>query len=265
MPYNNRYNRRIADEYDSINERYVKHIGENYPMEGGSLDTGFDTQRVVGGARGVDEYVRNVLEGTYMVPTQAMPSSSMSGLGYSAGMRKYKGAGVSGGYRISKKMPVREAVAVARAKFEIRRSKKPNKTNKNFELLDKKVLSEKVKNHRGSGVSGGYRISKKMPEEEARAQARRRFEDRKFNKLSVADLPFQPESEPKRIRRPKILKNLPLVLAPEILDKRVQSRLNRKPRKLSAWNKHWQMVAAELPKGTSFREISNIASDSYNK
>jgi hypothetical protein len=90
MPYNNRYNRKIADEYDSINERYVKHIGEEYPMQGGSLDTGFDSKRIVGGARGVDEYVRNVLEGTYMIPTQAMPSSSMSGLGFSAGMRKYK-------------------------------------------------------------------------------------------------------------------------------------------------------------------------------
>ena len=102
MPYNNPYNRKIAKEVKTINEKYIDNVGENYPstgLKGGSLDTGYDTMRIVGGAKAIDNYVKGVLEGTYLTPTQGMPSSSMSGLGMSAGKKKYtkKGMGMSGG------------------------------------------------------------------------------------------------------------------------------------------------------------------------
>jgi hypothetical protein len=101
MPYKNRYNTRIADEIETINQKYISHVGDPVMM-GGSLDSGYESKRIVGGMKsGVDEYVRNVLDGTYSIPTQAMPSSSMSGQGMSGAAKKKrtykkKGSGRSG-------------------------------------------------------------------------------------------------------------------------------------------------------------------------
>ena len=117
MPYDNPYNRKIAREVEGFNKSYIKNIGDYYPLEGGSLDTGYDTQRIVGGA--MEEYVRNVLSGSLNVPTQAMPSSSMSGMGMSAGMRKYNkgmgmsGAGFTGGYKKDYKLSQEQKDALA--------------------------------------------------------------------------------------------------------------------------------------------------------
>jgi hypothetical protein len=241
MPYNNRYNRKIADEYDSINERYVKHIGEEYPMQGGSLDTGFDSERIVGGARGVDEYVRNVLEGTYMIPTQAMPSSSMSGLGYSAGMRKYKG-----GYRIRKDLPEEEARAIARAKFEKgkemkealparkSRTRKP-KAMKDLEFALAPEVLDKILERRSKSAPELKDLGKSLQAQERllRRQAR---EERDFMK------------EARRQER-------------DIL--REEKGLEKKPRKPSAWNEHVAMVRAKFPPKTPLSVITKEASKTY--
>ena len=96
MPYDNPYNRKIAREVEGLNKSYIKNIGTYFPLEGGSLDTGYDSERIVGGS--MEEYVRNVLSGSLNIPTQAMPSSSMSGMGRSGGMKRYKkGMGMSAG------------------------------------------------------------------------------------------------------------------------------------------------------------------------
>jgi hypothetical protein len=89
MPYNNPYNRSIAEQIDNINKRYVMYDNQTgMGLSGGGLDTGYETprslDRVIGGAL-EEEMPRNVMEGTTLVNTMAMPSSSMSGMGLSGG------------------------------------------------------------------------------------------------------------------------------------------------------------------------------------
>jgi hypothetical protein len=157
MPYKNRYNTRIADEIETINQKYISHVGEPVMM-GGSLDSGYESKRIVGGMKsGVDEYVRNVLDGTYSIPTQAMPSSSMSGQGMSGAAKKkrtYKkkgsgmsGAGMSGGVETVKETEKKmNEMAVKEA---------PSGT----EVSGVGGKKTKGKGMSGGGVSGGKKVN----------------------------------------------------------------------------------------------------------
>jgi hypothetical protein len=98
MPYNNPYNKNIAEQIDSINRRYIMHDDiTGMGLSGGNLDTGYETprslDRIIGGQLELEsppDSPKNVMEGTTLVNTMAMPSSSMSGMGLSGGWA-YKG------------------------------------------------------------------------------------------------------------------------------------------------------------------------------
>ena len=178
MPYDNPYNRKIAKEVEGLNKSYIKNIGTYYPLEGGSLDTGYDSERIVGGA--MEEYVRNVLSGSLNVPTQAMPSSSMSGMGMSAGMRKYKkGMGFTGGYKKGTKLTQEQKDALrtkrlapsAMADLEKLVMKQDELFNKEYDKGARKIERQMKKEQRMKKFDEAYdkgarKIERQMKREE---------------------------------------------------------------------------------------------------